>query len=42
VQATNKTDHSSKDSSDLRIFSNADKDKLAILNYIKGKAGIYM
>lgn len=26
----------------MRIFSNADKDKLAILNYIKGKAGIYM
>jgi hypothetical protein len=24
------------------IFSNADTDKLAILNYIKGKAGIYM
>lgn len=23
------------------VFSNADKDKLAIFNYIKGKAGIY-
>ena len=30
-----------EDSSDLMIFSNADKDKLAILNYINGKAGIY-
>lgn len=40
--STNKTDESIKDSSDLMVFSNADKDKLAILNYIKGKAGIYM
>jgi hypothetical protein len=39
---TTKTDDSSKDSSDLMVFSNADKDKLAILDYIKGKAGIYM
>lgn len=39
--STNKIEDSSKDSSDLMIFSNADKDKLAILNYIKGKAGIY-
>nr|YP_009254056.1 hypothetical protein [Hypomyces aurantius]ANC62741.1 hypothetical protein [Hypomyces aurantius] len=40
--STNKTDDSSKDSSDLMVFSNADKDKLAILDYVKGKAGIYM
>ena len=40
--STNKTDESIKDSSDLMVFSNADEDKLAILNYIKGKAGIYM
>jgi hypothetical protein len=40
--STNKTDDSSKSSSDLMVFSNADKDKLAILNYIKGKTGIYM
>lgn len=39
--STNKTDDS-KDSSDLMVFLNADIDKLAILNYIKGKAGIYM
>jgi hypothetical protein len=39
--STNKTDDSSKSSSDLMVFSNADKDKLAILN-IKGKTGIYM
>lgn len=36
--STNKTD----DSSVFMVFSNADKDKLTILNYIKGKAGIYM
>jgi len=40
--STNKTDDSSKSSSDFMVFSNADKDKLAILNYIKGKTGIYM
>jgi len=40
--STNKTEDSSKSSSDFMVFSNADKDKLAILNYIKGKTGIYM
>lgn len=40
--STNKTDNSPKNYSDLMVFSNADKDKLAILDYIKGKAGIYM
>lgn len=40
--STNKTEDSSKNYSDLMVFSNADKDKLAILDYIKGKAGIYM
>lgn len=38
--STNKTDES-KDSG-FMVFLNADIDKLAILNYIKGKAGIYM
>jgi hypothetical protein len=27
---------------DLVVFSDADKDKLDILKYIKGKSGIYM
>jgi hypothetical protein len=26
----------------IAVFSDADKDKLNILNYVKGKAGIYM
>lgn len=33
---------SSTSSSDLVVFSDGDKDKLDILNYIKGKSGIYM
>ena len=37
--STSKNDDSS---SDLIVFSDADKDKLNILNYIKGKSGIYM
>lgn len=41
-EASNKTDNYSKNSSGLMVFSNADKDKLAILNYVKGKAGIYL
>ena len=40
-EAPNKTENS-KGYSDLMVFSNADIDKLAILNYIKSKAGIYM
>lgn len=40
--STNKTEGSSKDSSDFMVFMNGDEDKLAILKYIKGKAGIYM
>lgn len=39
--STNKTEESI-DSSDFMVFPNADIDKVAILNYIKGKAGIYM
>lgn len=35
-------DISSTSSSDLIVFLDADKDKLGILNYIKGKSGIYM
>lgn len=31
-----------RDSTVFMVFSDADRDKLAILNYIKGKAGIYM
>jgi hypothetical protein len=33
---------SSTDSLGLVIFSDADKDKLDILNFVKGKSGIYM
>jgi hypothetical protein len=40
--STLKNNGSSTDSSGLAVFSNADKDKLDILNYIKGKSGIYM
>ena len=36
------TSTSSTDSSALVVFSDADKEKLDILNYIKGKSGIYM
>jgi hypothetical protein len=32
----------STDSLSLVVFSNADKDKLDILDYVKGKSGIYM
>lgn len=35
-------DISSTSSSDLVVFLDADKDKLDILNHIKGKSGIYM
>lgn len=37
--STSKSDSSS---SGLVVFSDADKDKLNILKYIKGKSGIYM
>ena len=41
--STSKSDgFSSTDSSDLVVFLDADKDKLDILNYVKGKSGIYM
>lgn len=41
--STSKSDgSSSKDSSVLAVFSDADKDKLSILNHVKGKSGIYM
>ncbi|RYE14172.1 MAG: hypothetical protein EOP34_07195 [Rickettsiales bacterium] len=33
---------SSKEYSGLAVFSDADKDKLSILSYVKGKSGIYM
>lgn len=35
-------DSSSTDSTGLPVFYDADKDKLNILKYIKGKSGIYM
>lgn len=35
-------DSSSTNSTGLTVFDDADKDKLNILNYIKGKSGIYM
>ena len=41
--STKKSDDlSSTDSSNLTVFSDADKDKLDILKYVKGKSGIYM
>jgi len=41
--STSKNDDlSSTDSSNLTVFSDADKDKLEILKYVKGKSGIYM
>lgn len=36
------TSKSDGTSSGLAVFSDADKDKLDILKYIKGKSGIYM
>jgi hypothetical protein len=42
IRAYSTSSNSSTDSSDLVVFSDADKDKLDILNYVKGKAGIYM
>ena len=32
----------STDSSNVTVFSDADKDKLDVLKYVKGKSGIYM
>ena len=40
--STSKNEGFSTDFSDLPVFSDADKDKLDILKFIKGKAGIYM
>lgn len=41
--STSKNDDSfSTDYSDLAVFSDADKDKLNVLKYVKGKSGIYM
>lgn len=41
--STSKSDGSSStDSSALAVFSDADKEKLNILKYVKGKSGIYM
>jgi len=35
-------DSFSTNSTGLTVFDDADKDKINILNYIKGKSGIYM
>lgn len=40
--STSKNNDSSTDSSNVIVFSDADKDKLDILKYVKGTAGIYM
>jgi len=41
--STSRTDGSSStDSSGFAVFLDADKDKLNILKYVKGKSGIYM
>lgn len=40
--STSKNNDSSTDSSNVIVFSDADKDKLDILKYVKGMAGIYM
>lgn len=41
--STSKSDDSfSTDYYDLAVFSDADKDKLNVLKYVKGKSGIYM
>lgn len=40
--AKSNTDDSSKESLEFKVFLNADVDKLNILNYVKGKAGIYL
>jgi len=42
IRAYSTSSNSSRDSLGLAVFSDADKDKLDILNYVKGKAGIYM
>lgn len=42
IRAYSTSSSSSTDSLGLAVFSDADKDKLDILNYIKGKVGIYM
>lgn len=41
--STSKNDRTSyTDSSPLVVFSDSDQEKLDILKYVKGKAGIYM
>ena len=40
--STRRNDDSSTDFSSVVVFFDADKEKLNILKYIKGKAGIYM
>lgn len=42
MYSTSSNNDSSVDNPNLVVFSNADKDKLEILNYVKGKSGIYM
>lgn len=40
--STSKNYRSSYTNSSLMVFSDSDQDKLDILEYVKGKAGIYM
>jgi excinuclease UvrABC nuclease subunit len=42
IRAYSTSSNSYTDSLGLAVFSDADTDKLDILNYVKGKAGIYM
>jgi hypothetical protein len=42
LRAYSTSSNSYTDSLGLTVFTDADKNKLDILNYVKGKAGIYM
>jgi hypothetical protein len=42
IRVYSTSSNSSTDYLDLTVFTDADKNKLDIFNYVKGKAGIYM
>lgn len=42
MYSTSNNNDSTTDCSNLILFANADKDKLEIIKYVKGKSGIYM
>lgn len=42
IRSYSTSSNSSTDPLDKTVFSDADQDKLDILNYVKGKTGIYM